>query len=477
MTDHKDISFRNTLTGPIWRVLAALALVAAGGLAGNTVWAGTLQGTATYRERIAIPADAIFEAELQDISRADAPAVVLGRSRLEPAGQPPFRFEIAYDDAALQAGHRYAVRATIRHKDRLLFTTDRIYRVLDGSNTPVQLFLVASRKSLQSGAPTEGIGALPASYQGELPGAGNPIAWHVDLLPEGRYRLRTTHLGQPEPNQFDDIGRWTRDESGRIVLRGGREAPVFLMPVESGAALRKLDLDGKVIESRQNDLLRRLPEASLIEPKLMLTGMFSYMADAATITLCIDGQRLPVAMEGDFRALETAYQKANPQAGQPLLINVEGLITQRPSMEAGRPAQTTLVIERFIALWPRETCGASAESTLRGTYWKLVRMGEKPVAAATKQREAHLVFATDALRVAGSGGCNRVFGDFHLDGDRLRFGRMASTMMSCPEGMAQERHFLEMLKQVERYRIHGSHLELLDEANAVSVRFEAVALR
>jgi hypothetical protein len=66
------------------------------------VSAGTLEGTAAYRERIALPPDAVFEAVLQDISRADAPAKVLGRAIIDPAGQPPFRFEIAYDDAAVQ---------------------------------------------------------------------------------------------------------------------------------------------------------------------------------------------------------------------------------------------------------------------------------------------------------------------------------------------------------------------------------------
>ena len=89
----------------------------------------------------------------------------------------------------------------------------------------------------------------------------------------------------------------------------------------------------------------------------MLTGMFTYMADAAAITLCVDGRRLPVAMEGDYKALEAAYQKSTPQPGQPVLASLEGLITQRPSMEEGRPAQTTLVIERFVAVWPRESCG------------------------------------------------------------------------------------------------------------------------
>lgn len=92
------------------------------------------------------------------------------------------------------------------------------------------------RNGPQAGAKADGIGVLPASYEGELPGAGNVIVWHVDLLPEGCCRLRTTHVGQPEPNRLDDIGRWTRDELGRIVLRGGRKAPVFPLPVEGRAA-------------------------------------------------------------------------------------------------------------------------------------------------------------------------------------------------------------------------------------------------
>jgi copper homeostasis protein (lipoprotein) len=49
-------------------------------------------------------------------------------------------------------------------------------------------------------------------------------------------------------------------ESGRVVLRGGREAPVFLLPVDGGAALRKLDLHGKPIDSAHNDRLQRQPQ-------------------------------------------------------------------------------------------------------------------------------------------------------------------------------------------------------------------------
>lgn len=426
--------------GPVrttFRVLVSLGLLVCA-----PTWAGTLQSNAACRARVELPADAAVDAELQDMSKADAAAAVLGGGKLDPAGCMPSRLEIAHDDAALRAGRR---------------------RTVGNESRP--------------GATVDDIGDLPASFEGELPGAGNSIVWHVDLLPEGRYRLRTTHVGKPEPNSFDDIGRWARDESGRVVLRGGREAPVFLLPLEGGAALRKLDVHGRPIESSHNDLLLRLPEPGLIEPRLFLTGTFTYLADAASITLCADGQRLPVGMEGDYRALEAAYLEARSQPGQPLLANLEGLIARRPSMEEGRPPQTTLVVERFIAVWPRESCGNTlADSPLCGTYWKLVRLGGTPVSAAANRSEAHLLFAADVMRVAGSGGCNRLIGGFELEGDRLRFGRMASTKMFCPDGMDQERRFLQELQRVERYRIRGSHLDLLDGAGTVRARLEAVAL-
>ncbi len=328
-------------------------------------------------------------------------------------------------------------------------------------------------------APNDGIGELPASFAGEIPGAGGPVAWHLDLMPEGRFQLRLTYRDRPAPASFDDIGRWLREpDTGRLVLRGGREAPVYLLPVDGGAALRKLDLEGKVIESDHNDRLARLPAASPIEPRLLLTGMFTYVADAAAITLCADDRRLPVAMEADYRALEAAYLQAEPQPGQPLLVTVEGLIALRPSAEESQPPRPTLVVEKSVSVRPRETCGTPlADSPLRGTYWKLVRLGDASVKTADGQREAYLVFDIEEPRVAGSGGCNRVNGGFELDGANLRFGRLAATRMACPEGLEQEQRFLAALEGVASHRIDGSHLELLDAKGGVVVRFEAVALR
>jgi uncharacterized lipoprotein YbaY/uncharacterized lipoprotein NlpE involved in copper resistance len=332
--------------------------------------AGSLSGTAAYRERIALPPDAVFEAVLIDTAIADAPARELGRVRLQPAGQPPFRFTIPYRDADLTPAGRYAVRATVRQGERLLFTTDTFTPVLAGGpSQPLSLKLVA----VQTGRPllpSLPLGRLPASWRGDLAFAGGRSRWQVDLLADGSFQLRQIFLDRPAPNRFDDIGRWRIEPgSNRLVLRGGLEAPLFFQPLEGGAALAKLDLQGQPIRSRQPDRLQRLATPQPIDPRLHLAGMFSYFADVASIRLCATGAWLAVAMEADYLRLERAYLKARPAgaAGKPMLVNLEGLITNRPSAEPGQPPQRTLVVERFVRVHPGRGCPQpNTSSAVRG---------------------------------------------------------------------------------------------------------------
>lgn len=117
----------------------ALALVALASF--SMAHAGTLTGTASYRERMALPPGATFEAILEDVSRAGAAAIVLGRYGPVPAVTPPFAFTIEYDSAAAVAGHRYNVRASVRHDGKLLFTSDRHTDAI-GRGTPLDIRLV-----------------------------------------------------------------------------------------------------------------------------------------------------------------------------------------------------------------------------------------------------------------------------------------------------------------------------------------------
>ncbi|MBV8974648.1 MAG: hypothetical protein JOY74_05950 [Sinobacteraceae bacterium] len=199
---------------------------------------------------------------------------------------------------------------------------------------------------------------LPASWEGSLTANGT-VRWHLDLLPEHRYRLRRRYEHNPTAKRFDEIGRWRHaPDTPRLELlaAGGKRVE---LAIEPDGSLRRADAGGSPTTSGTGGRLQRLPQPALIEPRVKTSGLFIYMADAAVITLCADGSRLPVAMEADFLALQAAYQKARAAPGEALLARVEGRIVSRPSMEESLPPRDTLVVERFISLSAHGSCGST----------------------------------------------------------------------------------------------------------------------
>lgn len=229
----------------------------------------TLSGSATWRERMALPPGAQFEVVLEDISLADAPATALGRQRIDSPGNPPIQFEVEYDPARIDPRHRYALRARVSLEGQLLLVTDTVHPVL-----------------------TDGA-----------------------------------------------------DHSAELLLR--------------------------------------------------------------------------------------AVDRSN---------------------------ETALTLDSAVAL--------------EGTHWHLIQLSGRPVTEAEQQSPAHLVLQTDDHRAVGSGGCNRFFGSYSLQGDSLTFGQLASTMMACLKGMEVEQQLHDALTQTISWRITAGHLELLNETGVVIAAFE-----
>ncbi len=161
-----------------------------------------VEGTAAYRERIALPPNAVFEATLEEVSRADAPAEVMGRARVEPAGQVPIRFEIPYDPPRVLERNSYSVRGRITVDGKLWFTTDRLHPVLTrGHSGKVELLL----RRVSDGA------AIAPPPGGK---AGSPVpdaslvntCWRIVRLGEAEVR---TSAGRREPRLL------LREEDGR----------------------------------------------------------------------------------------------------------------------------------------------------------------------------------------------------------------------------------------------------------------------
>lgn len=101
-----------------------------------------ISGEAFYRERIAVPSGILFEVFLEDVSKADAPATIIGRQQITDAGQPPYQFTIDYSPNAIVTGHRYSLRAQLSLNGELWFVTDQSYPVLvDGEADQTKLLL------------------------------------------------------------------------------------------------------------------------------------------------------------------------------------------------------------------------------------------------------------------------------------------------------------------------------------------------
>ena len=109
---------------------------------------------------------------------------------------------------------------------------------------------------------------------------------------------------------------------------------------------------------------------------------------------------------------------------------------------------------------------------LEKTEWRLIRLGRVAVTDTDLHHPPEIILDPVSHRASGSGGCNRIMGEYELKGDALTFARMASTMMACPEGMQTEQKFLKALEQVKRWKIGERQLRLMDGSGKVVLVFK-----
>lgn len=430
---------------------------------------GAVTGQVIVDAGVVPPPDATLEVALEDISRPGRAAERLGEQVVEDAGSPPYAFHIAYDPQRIDARHTYRVAARLYDGDTLLYVTDQVHQVITRG------FPSMTTLTLRPTSPDYPLGDRRATFSGTLPCADCPgIDYQLNLFADGVFFLRETYLGRDDGTYYD-IGRYLVPSSGdQVLLYGGREAPMRFAIVTPDS-LRLLGPDGSHIDSELPYTLTRQPTWLPLEPRLLMTGMYRYLADAGRFKECLTGLDLPVASESDNRALQEAYLEAQQRPGEPIRAGMHGQIARRMPMEGPGPV-LTVIPERFMNVSPELDCPPLTQlASLRNTYWRLVFLQSQAVRRAPDQREPSLVFHEDG-RLAGSDGCNRLIGRFEAHRDTLTVSGVATTRIACPEGMEQASRFVQALDAVHDYRIIGETLEMRDAAGELLMRFEAVAL-
>lgn len=316
---------------------------------------------------------------------------------------------------------------------------------------------------------------LPASFVGELPCADCPgIRTHLDLWPDQAFHARQEYLGRDLTQYF--LGRWRVDPARKALILDGSGGTRLQLAIEGPNKLRLLDPQGKPIAAK---LPYELLSNGILEPtelRLTLGGEMTYFADSARIVLCATGRNHPLAMEAEYLKAEETYLQASKPLGSPLYVTFEGTIVQRPKME-GEGTETAVVIRRFINAWPGQTCDrSSADTALVSTSWRIVRLGETPVASGEREPRLTLAKEGQGTRYSATVGCNQLVGAANVTGPSLTFTQGASTLKAClPPLDALEASLSQTLASTRRYALTGRTLELFDDGGRSLALLEAVS--
>ena len=88
-------------------------------------------GRVMYRQRIALPDNAIVKVQLQDVSLQDVAAKVISEQIIETGGkQVPFDFVLPYDPAEIDERFTYAISVRITVDGKLKFINTTSHQVI-----------------------------------------------------------------------------------------------------------------------------------------------------------------------------------------------------------------------------------------------------------------------------------------------------------------------------------------------------------
>jgi heat shock protein HslJ/uncharacterized lipoprotein YbaY len=321
----------------------------------------------------------------------------------------PIRLACAALLAVLAAGPAAAVRITapveLAYRERIALPPDA---------TAEAVLRVAGREIARAAATG---GQVPIRLQMTVPAA--EIGGGVEAVLEGRIRA---------PG-----------------LRGWRgERSVRLAPGEAQPDL------GTLLLARDSAEAAGLYRASGNEPAWIL----SIEGHRAVLSLGVERREIAVTL-GPGDEGPDGLRRLSAPGETPLRLTIAPGPCRDSMSGVAFPDRVTVEAEGMIL----SGCGGTLASRLTGPAWTIIEIAGRPAAG---RAPVTLRFDENG-RAGGQGPCNLYRGEWRLEGERLVFGRMVSTMMACPEPeMAQEQALHRLLQSVTAWRI-GEQGELVIE--------------
>jgi heat shock protein HslJ len=363
-------------------------------------------------------------------------------------------------EAALFAGGREIARSSLTAGDR---------------QVPVRLLLRVPAEAVQPG--------LMADLAATLRGPNDPLGCsglaRITLDPAAGERPPETLLltrGLPRAAfTCGDVRVEVLPREGGIVLRLEGVA-IPLAPAEAASGARYSgEWAGQptVFHEREGRALVTIGARSLSECEAA-AAPFAYRASGNEPfwQVRVTGREARLFLLGEEAPRRAALGQPREAAGGTLHPGVSGdtpfTLTISPGPCRDTMANLTHPDRVRVTLGERafEGCGGTLASRVTGPEWRIVEIAGEPAAG---DRPATLRFEENG-RMGGRAPCNTTYGgDWRLDGERLVFGRLFSTMMACPEpAMSQEQALFRILGSARDWRI-GEQGDLVIEGEGGAV--------
>lgn len=389
---------------------AAVAVVLAGSAAAQD-GIRMIDGNLTYRERIALPPDALAVIEARDLRGR-----LLGEATLGTRGaQVPVPFQIA-----VPAGLDAELRAAL---------------VVDGR---------------------------PAWYA-----SGIGISAGTDPVDLGEVML-TRFVPMGFASTFRCGGRELVVgffAESAVLDVDGRRTVLNPVPAESGTRFEAPGDPGTWVQRRGSAVRvslggEELPECSVVAPPAPKPYRAQGNEPGWTLTVA-EGQLTLVADYG-ARTIETALPEAGFEGGAFVYAVAEPALTVRIAPGLCRDDMTGMPYPETVTLTleGRELrgCGGDPLDLLAGVEWVVEDIGGRGIIDASR---VTLNFHTDGS-LGGAASCNRYATSVSIGGEAARVGQIAATQMMCAETlMNQEQAFFAALAAVGRFDIDETGALLL----------------
>ena len=238
--------------------LVPLIIAGCGAYHGTPPPRAAVTGRVTYRERSALPPDAVVRVQLSDVSRQDAAPIPIAQATLTPAGrQVPVPFELRYDPDAIDSTHTYAVRATIESGGRLIFTTttantvitrgrpvhvDLVLAAVPGRTTVASAGLIGTRWLLEdlagAGVIDEASATLEFPEPGKIAGSGSCNRFFGTVSIDGTaiaiHPLATTRMACAEAVAMQEVSYIrSLERAERFVLLQNRVLLIYVRGMQN----------------------------------------------------------------------------------------------------------------------------------------------------------------------------------------------------------------------------------------------------